>query len=75
MEYGSSYTLIQLAANGMFMYKVLSVERALVPLKSQHLSLPVSLLQLLCFLKTIIAGEFLDVCDSVNVNSFKLLNH
>lgn len=44
-------------------------------LKSQCLSLPLSLLQLLCFLKTIITGEFLDVCDSTDIKSLKLLNH
>lgn len=44
-------------------------------LKTQHLSLPVSLLQLLFFLKATITGEFLDVCDSMDIKSSKLLNY
>lgn len=39
-------------------------------LRPQHLSLP-----LLSFLQTVVAGEFLDGCDSGDVNSFTLLNH
>lgn len=53
MEHRSSSMLFQPATKGVFRYNVLSIERALFPPKVPVLSLPVSLLQLLCFLKTI----------------------
>lgn len=75
VEHGSSSMLFQPATKGMFRYNVLSTERALFPPKAPVLSLPVSLLLLLCFLKTIMAGEFLGVCDSADIKSLKLFNH